>query len=208
MPPPAAPGGDAPRTRASDADREGVLDRLRAASVDGQLSFDELAERAGLAAAALTRGELDAVVADLGASTAVRLTAPSVPAPPSPSFVEDHRTLLAFTRHTGRRAMAARCRFAVRFGNVHLDLRDVVIPGPRLDLEVRAVCGWVQVVVPEGIEVRFEGDGVLTNREVHLRAVPVPPGAPEVVIHVGGFLGSVSVRSRPRRGPGRGRRSY
>lgn len=191
---------DPPGTRATDADREEALDRLRQASVDGQLSFDELAERAGVAAAALTLGELDVVVADLGTSEAVRLTVRPTPLPSADArtVVETHRTLLSLRRLTGRRAMHARSRFAVTLGNVHLDLRDVVVPGPRVDIEVHAVFGWAQIVVPEGIEVRFEGDGILTNREIHLRAVPVPPGAPVVVVHVGGFLGSVSVRSRPR----------
>ncbi len=119
--------------------------------------------------------------------------------------MEEHRNRFSFARYTGRRAMAARSRFRCALANVHLDLRDVVVPGPRVDVEIRATCAWVQVVVPEGIEVRMDGDGLLTNREVHLRSAPVPPGAPVVVLHVGGFLGSVSVRSRPRRPVLRGR---
>lgn len=188
-----------PDVRASDADREAALERLREAAVDGRLSVDELAERAGLVHAARTHGELAPVTADLGAPTAVRLPGPAAPGPAAGRPPEVHRVRLSFARHTGRRALAARSRFAVTLGNLHLDLRDVVLPGPRADIEVRAVLGWVQVVVPEGVEVRFEGDGILTNREVHLRAVPVPPGAPVVVLHVSGFLGSVSVRSRERR---------
>ncbi|MCW3039828.1 MAG: hypothetical protein JWM31_1733, partial [Solirubrobacterales bacterium] len=113
-------------------------------------------------------------------------------------------TRLSLARHTGRRTMAALTRFDVTAGNVHLDLREVLLPGPRADIHVRVVLGWMQIVVPEGVEVRFEGDGTLTNREVRLRAVPVPPGAPVVVIHLSGFLGSVSVRSRPRAARRRG----
>ncbi len=190
-----------PPVRASDAEREAALDVLRHATVDGRLSVDELAERAGLAHAARTQADLAAVTADLPPATAVVLAtpAPTGVRPRHPDDVEEHRNAFSFARYTGRRAMAARSRFRCTLANVHLDLRDVVVPGPQVEVEVRATCAWVQVVVPEGIEVRMVGDGLLTNREVHLRAMPVPPGAPVVVLRVSGFLGSVSVRSRPRR---------
>ncbi|MCW2959269.1 MAG: hypothetical protein JWP18_2072, partial [Solirubrobacterales bacterium] len=192
--------------RAGDADREAALDVLRQATVDGRHTVDEHAERAGLAQRALTHGELAAVTADLPASTSVLLAAaaPGVTAR-HPGDVEEHRNAFSFARYTGRRAMTARSRFRCTLANVHLDLRDVVVPGPQVDVEIHATLAWVQVVVPEGIEVRMAGDGLLTNREVHLRAMPVPPGAPVVILHVGGFLGSVSVRSRPRRVVRRGR---
>lgn len=197
-----APGDE---QRASDADRELALQHLRAASVDGRLTVDELAERAGIVHEARTHRDLLAVMGDLGAATAVRLTAPPPPRP-ADAPLEVHRTFFSFARHRGRRALPARSRFVCTLGNVSLDLRDVVIPGPEVDVEVQAVLGWVQIVVPEGIDVRFVGDGILTNREVRLRVVPIPPGAPVVRVHVGGFLGSVSIRSRPRRRPGRGTR--
>lgn len=198
-----------PPLRAGDADREATLALLRAATVDGRLTVDELAERAGLTHDARTHAELEAVTADLQAPpAAVRLTGPPLPGAPAEDGIESHRTVLSLARHTGRRAMAARSRFSCTLGNIHLDLRDVVLAGPQVDIEIRAVLGWVQVVVPEGIEVRMAGDGILTNREVHLRAVPVPPGAPVVCVHVSGVLGSVSVRSRPRSGARqRGRRA-
>jgi hypothetical protein len=198
-PGPPDPSSGPPDARASDADREAALARLRAATVDGRLTVDELAERAGLAHSARTLAELAAVTADLGAETAVRLSAPVDRGAPVAGVLPTDRTFLALARRRGRRALPARSRFTVTLGNLALDLRDVVIPGPEVDIELHTVLGWVQVVVPEGIEVRLVGDGVLTNREVHLRTVPVPPGAPVVRLHVSGFLGSVSVRSRPRR---------
>ncbi|MCW3017387.1 MAG: hypothetical protein JWO02_4479 [Solirubrobacterales bacterium] len=193
-----SPSPPQPPLRAGDADREATLVLLREATVDGRLTVDELAERAALTHAARTHAELDAVTADLHAPPTVVQLAGSPPAAAPVGVTESHRTVLSFARHTGRRAMAARSRFSCTLGNIHLDLRDVVLPGPQVDIEIRAVLGWVQVVVPEGIEVRMVGDGLLTNREVHLRAVPVPPGAPVVCVHVSGVLGSVSVRSRPR----------
>ena len=53
--------------RASDADRERSVDRLRAAAGDGQLTMEELDERCSAAYAATTRGELERLTADLQA---------------------------------------------------------------------------------------------------------------------------------------------
>jgi hypothetical protein len=52
-------------TRASDAEREAVADRLRAASAEGRLEPDELDERVGRVYAARTHGELATVTEDL-----------------------------------------------------------------------------------------------------------------------------------------------
>jgi len=198
---------EADLTRAGDVDRERTLALLREATVDGRLTVDELAERAADTHAARTHADLHAVTADLRPSAAVRLTGPApAPRPSAPGGPpEVHRTRFAFTRHRGRRALAAVSRFEVTLGNVHLDLRDVVLPRPEVEIEVHAVLGWVQIIVPEGIEVRMLGDGALFNREVHLRAAPVAPGGPVVRVRVSGVLGSVSVRSRPLRRPRRSR---
>jgi hypothetical protein len=57
----------APELRASDAEREAAAERLRRAGGEGRLATEELEERLGVAFSARTRGELDAVVADLPA---------------------------------------------------------------------------------------------------------------------------------------------
>jgi uncharacterized protein DUF1707 len=51
--------------RAGDADRELVLERLRAARVEGRLDLEEFDERVTAALAARTYGELGAITADL-----------------------------------------------------------------------------------------------------------------------------------------------
>jgi hypothetical protein len=52
-------------TRASDAERERVADRLRAATLEGRLDAEDLDERLAAAYGARTRGELSALLADL-----------------------------------------------------------------------------------------------------------------------------------------------
>ncbi len=55
------------RLRASDADRERVIEALKAAFVRGLLSRDELGRRAGQALASRTYAELTAITADITA---------------------------------------------------------------------------------------------------------------------------------------------
>ena len=59
--------------RASDADREAIAERLRAAAVEGRLDPDELEDRLETAFRARTYGELDRLVADLPAVPARRV---------------------------------------------------------------------------------------------------------------------------------------
>lgn len=51
--------------RASDSDRDRVVERLRNATAEGRLLAEELEERLGTVFSARTYGELDAVVSDL-----------------------------------------------------------------------------------------------------------------------------------------------
>jgi len=70
--------------RASDADREQVIEVLKDAFVGGRLIKDELSVRAGLALVSRTYAELSAVTAD------VVVTVPARPAgarPPKPDLV-------------------------------------------------------------------------------------------------------------------------
>lgn len=57
--------GDRELMRASDDDRQQVVDRLRAAVEDGRLKMEEFTERMGLAYQAVTYGDLAKLVADL-----------------------------------------------------------------------------------------------------------------------------------------------
>jgi hypothetical protein len=84
--------------RASDADRERVVDLLKAAFVEGQLTRDELEERVGGALIARTHADLAMVTADIPAGIASA-------APPAPATARA-------TRKPRPRAKAAACMVA------------------------------------------------------------------------------------------------
>jgi Domain of unknown function (DUF1707) len=71
------------RMRASDADRQAVIERLRGAMDEGRLKMDEYLERMGRASEAVTYGDLAPLYADLPESGAVASRAPAAPEPPA-----------------------------------------------------------------------------------------------------------------------------
>ena len=73
--------------RASDADREQLVETLRQHHADGRLTLEELTERTGRAYTARTLGDLDALATDLPplhppAGSREAAPAPAGPAPP------------------------------------------------------------------------------------------------------------------------------
>ena len=62
-----APDRVAPEMRASDADRQWVIDQLRVHTADGRLSLEEFEARVGEAWSATTHGELGLVLRELPA---------------------------------------------------------------------------------------------------------------------------------------------
>jgi len=72
------------RTRASDTERERVVGILRQATTDGRITVEELDQRCERAYAAVTRGELSALLEDLPVPMVPR-PAPAPAAPPVPA---------------------------------------------------------------------------------------------------------------------------
>jgi hypothetical protein len=80
--------GDQHKMRASDRDRQQVVDRLRSALDDGRLTMDEYVDRMEVAYQAATYGDLAPLCADLPAVTPVTAglaTAAGAAAPPAAS---------------------------------------------------------------------------------------------------------------------------
>ena len=171
---------------ASDSDRDIALALLREASVDGRLTLEDLAERAELVHAARTRDEVAVATAGLEATVAA----------PAEEAVRQRALFSNFTRQ-GRWRIARQGRYSAVFGNVKLDLREAVLPGPELDIEARAVFGTVDVIVPEGVLVELSGGAALSSQELLVEG-DAPAGAPVIRIHHRGLCGSLHVRSRPR----------
>jgi hypothetical protein len=107
------------------------------------------------------------------------------------------RTRDELTEATAGLERAPRSRFSAVLGSITLDLREAVLPGPQVEIEVRSILGSVTVLVPDGVEVQLSGGGALSSEDLRVRGRP-PAGAPLIRIRHSGLMGSISVRS-PRR---------
>jgi hypothetical protein len=171
---------------ASDTERDVALELLRAASVDGRLTLEDLAERAEMVHVARTRNDLAEATDGLEHT----LAAPS-------GELEHQRALLSSLTREGRWRLTPRCRFSAILGSITLDLREAVLPGPEFEVEVRSVMGSVVVLVPEGVQVELIGGGAFSSQNLRVHGTP-PDGAPVIRIRHRGVMGSLEVRSRPR----------
>ena len=171
----------------SDADRDVVAERLRAACADGRLSLEEFSDRVGEVYQARTSVELERLTGDL----------PAVPEPPEPGIRPTRWVVgvLSGARRSGPWRPAQPTRVVAVLGSCQIDLTRVDLE-PETQIVATAVLGGIEVLVPEGVGVDFGGFAFLGGRDdkttTHRRR-----GAPIVRVDGFAFLGGVTVRTRP-----------
>ena len=160
--------------RASDADRDRVMEVLRVAAVEGRLTPDELEERLEAALSSRTLGELAALTADLVAVPSV----PDVTRTRAEDMVRiDQRG--GSVRRTGRWVVPQRLELRSSWCDVWLDFTDAVIPHDTLRLDLNMRGGSLVLVAGPGLVVDAEA---LTLRYADIRIRPATePGAPVVL---------------------------
>jgi len=176
-----------PAVRASDADRETVVARLQTAVGEGRIDLDEFGQRADAAYAAVSRTELDLLVADLPTD-----------APPRVEIV-GQRPQEEVTSVFGDISLAVASeppkRAGTVFGDVRIDLRGLRTHVDRIDLYVSTVFGDIDVIVAEGVDAELHGRTVFGDRKVQLAPVQRLAGTPLVVVHAKAIFGDLKLRS-------------
>jgi hypothetical protein len=178
---------EVPEVRASDAERERTASALGDAAAEGRLTLEELTERLDAAYAAKSRGELDALTADLPARAASGAT-------PRRKAVG----ILGGTELRGRIRVEGVLTVIGVLGGIEIDLREAELIGHELELRCYAVLGGVEITVPEGVDVSVELMSVLGGQEVRL-GEPPRPGAPLIRVTGVSALGGVEVRTHQER---------
>jgi Domain of unknown function (DUF1707) len=141
--------------RASDADRDRVIELLRAAVADGRLNPAEFDERLDAALAARTIDALAPLTADLIAapgSGALPLPLAGTPAEPAAELLtinERHGSV----RRDGRWRLPHRLVLRTAWCDVMLDLTSAVRSGPELVIELRVRGGDLELVLAPGMVV-------------------------------------------------------
>jgi len=145
-----------PALRASDADRDRVVELLRAAVADGRLDPVEFDERLDAALAARTVDALAPLTADLiavpGSDGSLALPLAGTPAEPAAELLtidERHGSV----RRDGRWTLPHRLALRTAWCDVMLDLTSAVRSGPELVIELRVRGGNVELVLAPGMVV-------------------------------------------------------
>jgi hypothetical protein len=137
--------------RASDSDRERAASLLQAATADGRVSVGELEERLELVYSAKSKGELASIVKDLQ---------PAPGASGTPTSTKDVGVLSDFVRK-GRWLVGDGYRGTAVIGTGVIDLREAQFTGPETTIHLNSWISTIYVVVPEDVEVRVAGTGIL-----------------------------------------------
>ncbi len=113
-------------------------------------------------------------------------------------FVPDRAGTVAFLSSQGRRGdwMLPRLfRVVSVFGNVEIDLTRARVGPGTSRIEVRAMMGNVEIIVPPELRVECDGSGILANFEVDTKAQSlVPWDAPLISIGGTAFMANVEVK--------------
>jgi Domain of unknown function (DUF1707) len=180
--------------RASDGERDAVLQRVQQAFAEGRLDDIEFDERMRAALTARTHAALDVLVADLPAETAAPGPAPAT-AGRGPGRLAV--ALKSSVRRGGRWRVPERYTTVVYKGGGWLDLRAAELSGPVTTFLAVAYKSTVTILVPPGVRVEMTGFGVTQGADEDDPGYRLPNDAP--VIHVRGvaYKGTVEVATRP-----------
>ena len=193
-------GGGAGGIRASDAERDATVERLREAAGEGRLTLEEFSDRMEQATTAKTRSELDRLVTDLPASPSPAGGAVAVGGAATPSW---HISPIGGLNVFGPWRMGRHVVVISLIGGTRLDLSQAELAARDVTLTNLSLIGGVRARIPHGIRVDASGLSLLGGTQVE--GAPDPgPGAPTIHIRAFSVIGGLRVR----RGGGRRSRGH
>lgn len=192
----------------SPDERQATVDRLCTHFARDTLTASELESRLDLAYAARTRNELVAIerdLPDLGASD-TKTAPPPVPTPTDaeaqidPARPAAERDLIVSiwgsTERKGAWTPPRRLAALTVMGGTELDFREAQFASPEVSVQVVALMGGVEVIVPPGVRVEWAGialmGGVTTPERLR------PPAGDGPLVRITGLvcMGGVEVVER------------
>ncbi len=181
--------------------RERAIAALSDAFANDALDVEEFERRVTRAHTSESAEEIAALVTDLPAATTALAPAAVALAPAAPEGGgAEPETVYAIFGGVDRRGtwtVPRRWRVVATFGGALLDLREARFPTGVIDLEVRAVFGGVQIIVPPGLAVEVQGTAIMGGFQNVNRAPAHPdPDAPLLRIRGLAFMGGVDITMR------------
>lgn len=178
--------------------RTQTIEQLTNGFTRDELGLEEFEQRLNGAYAAESLSELDSLVSDLSADTAVEVSCELVPPEgraSGPLATAAPRAVAILGSLERRGQLAARASGALALlGSVVIDLRDVSLPPGVTTLRVSAVLGSIEIIVPP--HLLSVGASILGSFE-GLQRVPrdADPCLPVLEVVGRAVLGSIEVRT-------------
>ncbi|WP_230984988.1 DUF1707 SHOCT-like domain-containing protein [Microbispora oryzae] len=182
--------------RASDAERESVVERLREASVEGRLTLAELTERSEAAYLAQTRAELAQLTADLPGADSVPAPRPFPQAVPAPQAARPRTWVVAVmgdAKRDGTWRIDQEIGAVCVMGDLTLDLRQAEVRTREVDIAATCVMGDLKIIVPDGVDVQLSGATIMGDKKVKVLEAPLGQNAPVIRIKAFVLMGDVKV---------------
>jgi hypothetical protein len=180
--------------------RERVIEQLSSGYSQDLLSEGEFDERMQGANSAESHAELRQLIGDLPISPTSGSLAPGVESSPFPvndGPVEAESSLVAVFSGTERKGVwdpPKTLNVVAFFGGSDIDLREAHMPPDGMTIRVAAVFGGVDIIVPEGFNVKMGGAGIFGAFESKRRRSRTIPGAPTVKVDGVALFGGVEVK--------------
>ncbi len=190
--------------RRAQETRERVIARLSDHFAHDALDVDEFERRVTVAQTADNPADIEALLRDLGdlpdgpvaATTAVVPTVVTALAPAD----QEPETAYAIFGGIDRRGawtVPRRMKIVAIMGGAHLDLREARFPPGVVELDVTAVMGGIEIVVPPGLAVQMHGSAIMGGfAEVNRAPANPDPDAPLLRVHGLTMMGGVNIEMR------------
>jgi hypothetical protein len=185
--------GGRPAVRASDAERDTVVQRLQGAFAEGRLDDTEFDQRMRAALTARTHGDLDALLTDLPAATGTAGGRAPVAGRPGRFAI----ALKSSVRRAGRWRVPERYTAVVYKGGGLLDLRAAELTGPVTTIVAVAYKSRITLLVPPGVRVEMTGFGVTQGQSDEADELVLGAEAPMLHIRGIAYKGTVETWTRP-----------
>ncbi len=180
--------------RASDAEREAVVERLREASVDGRLTLAELTERTEAAYLARTHAELAQLTADLPGGAPAPAHHPPAPAGGGGGKVRKWIVaVMGDAKRQGTWRIDQEIGAVCVMGDVTLDLREAEVRSNAIDIVATCVMGDLKIIVPDGVDVELSGMTIMGDKKVEVVEAPPNRNAPVVRVRAYVVMGDVKI---------------
>lgn len=189
--------------RASDADRDQVVELLHRAYAEGRLSLEEHQDRTEIALAAKTFDELNGLTTDLVHTGSPGPHAALVPLRPGArnlvvtdgaiAETDNLTAILSDTKRQGTWRIRHQTNARSLMGSVRLDLTEATFDAPTVYIDCTTLLGDVTLRVPVGVTIIDEVTQVLASTSI--KDIGEPDAAmPTIVLRGTNILSEIKVR--------------